>query len=66
MNHIGHQLKKMRLNLEIDIEKLALLSGLNVGTITAIEEGELDVQVSTLAKISDVLNCSFSIGDVSI
>jgi transcriptional regulator with XRE-family HTH domain len=66
MNHIGHQLKKMRLNREIDIEKLALLSGLDAGTITAIEEGELDVQVSMLAKISDVLNCSFSIGDVSI
>ena len=66
MNHIGHQLKKMRLNREIEIEKLALLSGLPAGTIAAIEEGELDVQVSTLAKISDVLNCSFSIGDVSI
>ncbi|WP_035446115.1 helix-turn-helix domain-containing protein [Bacillus sp. UNC41MFS5] len=66
MNHIGHQLKKMRLNREIDIEKLALLSGLTAGTIEAIEEGELDVQVSMLAKISDVLNCSFSIGDVSI
>ncbi|MEH7502670.1 helix-turn-helix transcriptional regulator [Neobacillus drentensis] len=66
MNNIGHQLKKMRLNREIEIEKLALLSGLNAGTIEAIEEGELDVQVSILAKISDVLNCSFSIGDVSI
>ena len=66
MNHIGHQLKKMRLNREIEIEKLALLSGLTAGTIAAIEKGELDVQVSTLAKISDVLNCSFSIGDVSI
>jgi transcriptional regulator with XRE-family HTH domain len=66
MNNIGHQLKKMRLNREIEIEKLALLSGLNAGTIAAIEEGELDVQVSILAKISDVLNCSFSIGDVSI
>jgi transcriptional regulator with XRE-family HTH domain len=66
MNNIGHQLKKMRLIREIEIEKLALLSGLNAGTIAAIEEGELDVQVSILAKISDVLNCSFSIGDVSI
>ena len=66
MNHIGHQLKKMRLNREIEIEKLALLSGLNAETITAIEKGELDVQISSLAKISDVLNCTFSMGDVSI
>ncbi|MFK9093583.1 helix-turn-helix domain-containing protein [Bacillus salipaludis] len=66
MNNIGHQLKRMRVNREIEIEKLALLSGLNAETIAAIEDGELDVQVSTLAKISDVLNCTFSIGDVSI
>jgi len=66
MNNIGHQLKKIRLNREIEIDKLASLSGLNAETIAAIEEGDLDVQVSTLAKISAVLNCSFSIGDVSI
>ncbi|MDQ1145830.1 transcriptional regulator with XRE-family HTH domain [Bacillus sp. SORGH_AS 510] len=66
MNNIGHQLKKIRVNRELEIETLASLSGLDVDLITAIEDGELDVQISTLAKISDVLNCSFSIGDVSI
>ncbi|MGG3467001.1 helix-turn-helix transcriptional regulator [Neobacillus pocheonensis] len=66
MNNIGHQLKKIRLNREIEIDKLASLSGLNAETIAAIEEGDLDVQVSILAKISNALNCSFSIGDVSI
>jgi predicted transcriptional regulator len=66
MNSIGHQLKKMRLNREIEIEKLAHLSGLNVEMIAAIEEGELDVQVSTLAKLSSVLRCSFAVGDMSI
>lgn len=66
MNNIGHQLKKIRLNREIEIDKLASLSGLDAETIAAIEEGDLDVQVSTLAKISNILNCSFSIGDVSI
>jgi transcriptional regulator with XRE-family HTH domain len=66
MNNIGHQLKKIRTNRELEIEKLAALSGLNAQTISAIEAGELDVHISTLAKLSDVLNCSFSIGDVSI
>ncbi|ETI68886.1 helix-turn-helix domain-containing protein [Neobacillus vireti] len=66
MNNIGHQLKKIRLNREMEIEILASLSGLHTETIAAIEDGELDVQVSTLAKISEALNCSFSIGDVSI
>jgi transcriptional regulator with XRE-family HTH domain len=66
MNTIGHQLKKIRINRDIEIEKLAHLSGLNVNTISAIEEGELDAQVSTLAKLSDVLKCSFAIGDMSI
>ncbi|MFZ7943038.1 MULTISPECIES: helix-turn-helix domain-containing protein [Bacillaceae] len=66
MNNIGHQLKKIRVNREMEIETLAFLSGLHAETIAAIEEGELDVQVSTLARISDVLNCTFSVGDVSI
>ncbi|MDR6123235.1 helix-turn-helix transcriptional regulator [Neobacillus drentensis] len=66
MNNIGHQLKKIRVNREIEIERLASLSGLDADLITAIEDGELDVQISTLAKISEALNCSFSIGDVSI
>jgi transcriptional regulator with XRE-family HTH domain len=66
MNNIGHQLKKIRVNREIEIERLASLSGLDADLITGIEDGELDVQISTLAKISAALNCSFSIGDVSI
>jgi transcriptional regulator with XRE-family HTH domain len=66
MNGIGHQIKKIRLNREMEIEKLASLSGLNAETIAAIEECELDVQVSTLAKLSAVLQCSFAIGDMSI
>ncbi|MEW9050628.1 MAG: helix-turn-helix transcriptional regulator [Neobacillus sp.] len=66
MNHIGLQLQKIRTNRELEIENLALLTGINADTLSAIEEGKLDVQISTLAKLSDVLNCSFSIGDVSI
>jgi transcriptional regulator with XRE-family HTH domain len=66
MDNIGIQLKKIRLNREMEIDNLAWLSGLNAGTIAAIEEGEIDIQVSILAKISEALNCTFSIGDVSI
>jgi len=66
MTNIGHQLKKIRLNREMEIEKLASLSGLEAETITAIEQGVLDIQVSDLYKISDVLRCSFAIGDMSI
>jgi transcriptional regulator with XRE-family HTH domain len=66
MNNIGHQLQKIRTNREMEIENLALLTGINADTLSAIEAGKLDVQISTLAKLSDVLNCSFSIGDVSI
>jgi transcriptional regulator with XRE-family HTH domain len=66
MNSIGHQLKKIRLNREMEIERLALLTGVNADTIAAIEEEEIDVQVSTLAKLSSALCCTFAIGDVSI
>lgn len=66
MNNIGLQLKNIRMNRKMEIEKLAVLSGIQAGTISAIEAGELDVNISTLSKLSDVLNCTFSIGDVSI
>lgn len=66
MNSIGHQLKKIRLNRELEIEKLAYISGVNSETIAAIEEDTIDVQLSTLAKLSDALRCSFSVGDMSI
>jgi cytoskeletal protein RodZ len=66
VNNIGQQLKKMRLNREMEIEQLAFLTGLNPETIAAIEEEELDVQVSALAKLSSALCCTFAIGDVSI
>ncbi|MGX6443288.1 helix-turn-helix domain-containing protein [Neobacillus sp. K501] len=66
MNNIGLQLKNIRMNRKMEIEKLAVLSGIQTGTISAIEAGELDVNISTLSKLSDVLNCTFSIGDVSI
>lgn len=66
MNTIGHQLKKIRLNREWEIEKVAILSGLSPETVIAIEEDEIDVQVSTLAKLSDALKCAFLVGDMSI
>ncbi|MDP4084101.1 MAG: helix-turn-helix transcriptional regulator [Bacillota bacterium] len=66
MDKIGNQLKEARIRQELERERLALLTGLNVETIAAIEEGALDVQISTLYKLSDVLKCSFEIGDISI
>ncbi|MED1472341.1 helix-turn-helix domain-containing protein [Bacillus salipaludis] len=62
MNPIGRQLRKIRINREMEREKLALLAGISVETIAAIEEEEMDVQVSALYKLSDALNCTFAIG----
>lgn len=66
MDKIGSQLKEARIRQELETERLALLTGLNVETITAIEEGTIDAQISTLYKLSDALKCSFEIGDMSI
>lgn len=54
------------MNREMDIYWLGAMSGLDPETISAIEEGELDAPISILAKLSEALNCTFSIGDVSI
>jgi predicted transcriptional regulator len=66
VNIIGNQLITARTRRGIDQENLALLTGLNVYDIAAIEAGTVDVQVSTLHKLSEALKWSFSIGDVSI
>ncbi|MDP4161829.1 MAG: helix-turn-helix transcriptional regulator [Bacillota bacterium] len=66
MNNIGNQLKQARLMRKIDQDKLALLAGLSVETIAAIEDGAFDVPVSILGKLSDILRWSFAIGDMSI
>ncbi|CAG9620003.1 helix-turn-helix domain-containing protein [Sutcliffiella rhizosphaerae] len=66
MNHIATQLKNARTRQDIEVDQLAVLSGLSADTIHAIESGTIDVQVSTLRKLSEVLRCSFSVGDMSI
>lgn len=66
VKQIGNQLKNARTRQEIEIDQLAMLTGLPADTIAAIEAGTLDVQVSTLHKLSEVLRCSFAVGDMSI
>ncbi|WML44298.1 helix-turn-helix transcriptional regulator [Neobacillus sp. PS3-40] len=66
MNNIGYQLKQARLKHQMDQEELAFLTDLHVETISAIEEEMVDVQVSILYKLSHVLKCTFSIGDMTI
>ncbi|HJV17876.1 MAG TPA: helix-turn-helix transcriptional regulator [Bacillales bacterium] len=66
MHLIGQQLKEARLKKQLNRDELANLTGLKEETIADIEEGKMDTQISTLYKISDVLKCSFVIGDMSI
>lgn len=66
MNNIGNQLFTARTRQGIDQENLALMTGLDMEIIAAIEAGTLDVQVSTLNKLSEALRCSFMVGDMSI
>jgi DNA-binding XRE family transcriptional regulator len=66
MDNISYQLKHARLKQNLKREELAFLTDLNVDTISAIEEERLDVPISILFKLSHVLKCSFTIGDMSI
>jgi transcriptional regulator with XRE-family HTH domain len=66
MNNVGQQLKKARIQQVMEHQELASRSGVDLETIKAIEEGRLDVGISTLYQLSRALNWVFTIGDVSI
>lgn len=64
--NVGEQLRTARVRQDLKIEELAACSGVHIDTIKGIEEGLLDVNLSTLYKLSQALRCSFAIGDMSI
>jgi transcriptional regulator with XRE-family HTH domain len=66
MNSIAQQLVKIRTLKGWEVEEFANVVGLDTETITKLEQGLLDPQISILEKITKTLNCSFNIGDVSI
>ena len=54
-------LKEMRLKRKLTQEQLALISGVNIRSIKAYEQGENDIlkaQGETLLRLSTSLNCS--------
>lgn len=66
MNSVAKQLVQMRTLKGWEIEDFAQAVGLDTDTITKLEQGIIDPQLSVLEKITKSLNCSFKIGDVSI
>ncbi|WP_442597228.1 helix-turn-helix domain-containing protein [Neobacillus sp. D3-1R] len=66
MNTIGKQIVQMRTLRGWDVDQFANVVGLDTETVQNLEKGLLDPQLSILEKITNTLNCSFKIGDVSI
>ncbi|HYK72729.1 MAG TPA: helix-turn-helix transcriptional regulator [Pseudoneobacillus sp.] len=66
MNTIAKQIVQMRTLKGWDVDEFANVVGLDTEIIRNLEQGSIDPQLSILEKISNTLNCSFKIGDVSI
>jgi transcriptional regulator with XRE-family HTH domain len=66
MNSVAKQLVQMRTLKGWEIEDFAKVVGVDSETITKLEQGLIDPQLSVLEQITRTLNCSFKIGDVSI
>lgn len=63
---IAQQVEKMRTLKGLEIEEFANKVGLDTETVTKLEQGLIDPQISILEKITKAYNWSFKIGDVSI
>jgi transcriptional regulator with XRE-family HTH domain len=63
---IAQQVENMRTLKGIEIEEFANKVGLDTETVTKLEQGLIDPQISILEKITKAYNWSFKIGDVSI
>lgn len=66
MNSVAKQLVQLRTLKGWEIEEFAKVVGLDIDTVTKLEQGLIDPQLSILEKITKALNCRFNIGDVSI
>lgn len=66
MNTIAKQIVQMRTLKGWDVDEFANVVGLDTEIIRNLEQGSIDPQLSILEKITNTLNCSFKIGDVSI
>src|SRR4030065_947235 len=55
---VGRNLRDLRAERELSIRSLAELSGLNVNTLSMIENGKSSPSVSTLQQLASAINVS--------
>lgn len=55
-DHVGHKLKEIRNGKGYSLRSLAQLSGLNINTLSLIENGKTSPSVSTLQQLAIALN----------
>ncbi len=59
-DNIGHKLRKHRKSLHLSLSDLSRLSGVAVPALSHIENGNRDVKLSTLVRLSDALRIDLS------
>ncbi|MBQ7448764.1 MAG: helix-turn-helix transcriptional regulator [Paludibacteraceae bacterium] len=61
MDSLGQIIKRRRMELGITQQTLALLAGIGINTLVAIERGKLSVSLSTLMKVLDCLGLEMNL-----
>ncbi|TAK96300.1 MAG: XRE family transcriptional regulator [Verrucomicrobia bacterium] len=59
LKQLGDNIRRERVAREITQQQLAELADLNIRNIQRIEAGEIDVLLSTTARIKKALDCSW-------
>lgn len=59
-DNIGHKLRKHRKSHHLSLSDLSRLSGVAVPALSHIENGNRDVKLSTLVRLSDALRIELS------
>jgi transcriptional regulator with XRE-family HTH domain len=57
--NLGANIRRRRVEIKMTQEHLAELAGINPRTIQKIEAGQLNILVTTFARIQEALECSW-------
>ncbi len=58
LKNVGMELKVARIRMDLSITQLAMLTGLNCGSLQRIERGKSDAKLLSLKRIADALSVS--------
>ena len=59
LRELGGNVRRLRVSLDLTQERLAERAGLTARTLRRIEAGEINLLITTVARLRAALNCSW-------